>query len=726
MKITQFDTWNTLFDNISKPLVGKMVFTDRTTKQPAEVYDSAGNNLGSIVYVNGVSDYQVFVNSSKEYTVFLYKYIGSGSFRTDTNESNFILVRSIDFVSNGVNGGIVTNNDILWGIDSLKSLDTDNLSEGYTVQVAGYYGTRAGQPQTFDSSEVFLRTYTWSPNSQLPNDNGVVIGNSNQTGKWLLDMNLPYIDVRWYGVIAADNKTAMSRIASAAYAATLWKKDLYFPAGVYALDGSNVITLSGKIITDNDVVFNLTKNTSSITCDEIISNTHQLFTGNVPLNITCNKLKTSWVEGILLQNDLNNVKETIIDNDTERLISGHFSVVPILSLTKVRLQSALTSSKGFLKGGSITNCVIKEDWFLVHDATKYNVSDCIVDNTSFVNKSFYVDLKNKLGQSDYGDMNGYIFDTEKSLIEGAVISNAKGKLKPTVSATIEKFYGEIKLTSGTKLQSLNLNHSNVKLEGEIDVLSAKDTTFNNPIVTGQTSILENCSISADDNNTNRFVFYYNNLNNCRLSKIYITCLDNMNGSYVHTIKNCSFYDGAAIYEQSTNNSVTNTRESIFINNIGLKLIDTKSKVTKLGQSFRWENNGDSIGNKEYVTCSFIGERSSSNPIVWNDFTDGLNNSECALFKRVGSSSGAISYVIVWRVVPNKNKQPWTLPENSVIRNYTLSLKNNTTDELLGNGIFSTSYLTNTEDVTVLYDGRTCDVLSDGTGHIEVNYSVKRG
>ena len=139
MKITQFDTWNTLFDNISKPLVGKMVFTDRTTKQPAEVYDSAGNNLGSIVYVNGVSDYQVFVNSSKEYTVFLYKYIGSGSFRTDTNESNFILVRSIDFVSNGVNGGIVTNNDILWGIDSLKSLDTDNLSEGYTVQVAGYY-----------------------------------------------------------------------------------------------------------------------------------------------------------------------------------------------------------------------------------------------------------------------------------------------------------------------------------------------------------------------------------------------------------------------------------------------------------------------------------------------------------------------------------------------------------------------------------------------------------
>ena len=32
MKITQFDTWNTLFDNISKPLVGKMVFTDRTTK----------------------------------------------------------------------------------------------------------------------------------------------------------------------------------------------------------------------------------------------------------------------------------------------------------------------------------------------------------------------------------------------------------------------------------------------------------------------------------------------------------------------------------------------------------------------------------------------------------------------------------------------------------------------------------------------------------------------
>ena len=221
MKITQFDTWNTLFDNISKPLVGKMVFTDRTTKQPAEVYDSAGNNLGSIVYVNGVSDYQVFVNSSKEYTVFLYKYIGSGSFRTDTNESNFILVRSIDFVSNGVNGGIVTNNDILWGIDSLKSLDTDNLSEGYTVQVAGYYGTRAGQPQTFDSSEVFLRTYTWSPNSQLPNDNGVVIGNSNQTGKWLLDMNLPYIDVRWYGVIAADNKTAMSRIASAAYAALI-------------------------------------------------------------------------------------------------------------------------------------------------------------------------------------------------------------------------------------------------------------------------------------------------------------------------------------------------------------------------------------------------------------------------------------------------------------------------------------------------------------------------
>ena len=122
----------------------------------------------------------------------------------------------------------------------------------------------------------------------------------------------------------------------------------------------------------------------------------------------------------------------------------------------------------------------------------------------------------------------------------------------------------------------------------------------------------------------------------------------------------------------------------------------------------------------------MGERTSGNPPVWNDSTDGLNNSECALFKRVGSSSGAISYVIVWRLVPNKNKQPWTLPENSVVRNYTLSLKNNVVDDLLGNGIFSTSYLTTDEDVTVLYDGRTCDILSDGTGHIEVNYSVKRG
>ena len=348
MKIIQFDTWNTLFDNTAKPLIGKLVFTDRNTKRPTEIYDNEGNSLGYTVYVNGAPDYQIFVDSTKEYTVFLYKYIGSGAFRSDANESNYILIRTIDFITDS-SGTLVSNNDILWGIDALKSLDTDNLSEGYTVQVAGYYGTRAGQPQTFDSSEVFLRTYSWSPNSQLPNDDGVVIGNSNQTGKWLIDMNLPYIDVRWYGVIAADNKTSMSRIASAAYAATLWKKDLYFPAGVYALDGSNVITLSGKIITDNDVVFNLTKNTSSITCDEIISNSHQLFTGKVPLNLTCSKLKTSWVEGLLLQNDLNNIKETIIDNDTERLISGHFSVVPTLVLSKVRLNGAVTSSKGFLK-----------------------------------------------------------------------------------------------------------------------------------------------------------------------------------------------------------------------------------------------------------------------------------------------------------------------------------------------------------------------------------------
>ena len=33
MTLTQFDTWNNLFDNTAKPLVGKLVFKDKATKQ---------------------------------------------------------------------------------------------------------------------------------------------------------------------------------------------------------------------------------------------------------------------------------------------------------------------------------------------------------------------------------------------------------------------------------------------------------------------------------------------------------------------------------------------------------------------------------------------------------------------------------------------------------------------------------------------------------------------
>lgn len=721
MTLTQFDTWNNLFDNTAKPLVGKLVFKDKATKQDTDVYDNEGNNLGATVYVNGVTDYQVFLDNDKEYTAYLYKYIGSGSFRTDTNDSNFMLVRTIDFIPNG-SGSIITNNDILWGIDALQAINTDNLSEGYTVQVAGYYGIRAGNPNNFDSSEVFLRTYTWSPNSELPNDGGVVIGKTLQTGKWILDMNLPYIDVRWYGVIASENKSDMSRIANAAYAATLWKKDLYFPAGVYTLDGSNAITLSGKIITDNGVVFGLVKNPTSITCEDIESNTHQLFHGNVGLNLTSKTLKTSWVEGVNLIDDLTHIGMTIIDNDTERLISGKFIVEPGHTLTKVRLNGAITTSKGFLKAGTIMNCVIKEDWFITKDVSKFNISDCIIDNSSFIDKSFYVDLMNKVSNPNYGDMGGYAFES-KLLLPNANIRNMSGNLTLQGSANISGFAGTINTESPTTELDLTITDSHCSVNaGKVNNLVIKNSTITNPTIIANAATIENSSLTANDLSTLRLRVKDLYVDSCRLNKIYLTCLDN-NGVYAYTVKNCSFYNDAAIYEEyeSSNVLATVLREAVIINNTNVKLIDTASRVTKLGSAFRWDNNGDEHSGK--IQANYIGVYSSSSgSIPWvSDET-----TQCAQWRTDYSAN--TFYTTVWRL-NLANKQPWSLPSNSLRYKVEAYLERGDEQNTTGTGKAVNAFNATFDSplVHIVHDSNESpDDFEQGTAYYYVTYEPIRG
>lgn len=670
MNIIQYDTWNNLFSKNNEPLIGRIVFKDKNTQADKDVYDNNGNNIGNIVYVNGVTDYQVFLDASASYTAYLYQYIGDGSFRNDADESNWLLIRTIDVIGSNESESSNVSTTTVYGIDALRSIDTSNIKDGTTVAVIGYY----------EVDDCPLRYYRWSNDSTLTIDGGIVVGSSSSSssGRWILNIPGDYIDVRWYGDIPQSSTTGtvyMSQRALAAQAATRYDKKVYFPSGIYIFDGSNVVTTDKDIFTDDDVIFHcISANQTIIECANFTSASHSLFSATevaTTIDFTSDYIRTSWISANANDKVTANVRKAfIIDSDTSYQLSNVNAIVEQnIQLHRADLDNVtILSGHDFLSGGSLSNMNLKDEWFNVKDVSKYTFTKCSANSVDFNDMNFYIDVKNALNDSNYGDLKGYSVNG-KTLLNDAVLTNAKGSIT-VLNAAVSHSELKITLQEGG---SVSIVDSNVELSGSCAVLEITASTVHDSTFTAIKTDISDCIL----NKNNFTVGSSSTIDSNFINDSTITVNATVDGFYNYIVTNNEWVS-STLKEYSTVNATRNSRVT---GNVNMTFDDTYSNVIALGQSFEWDNNGDL--NTETVTIPYIGyDRDGTSLPPWSDYDNAvyyrdneqnaINNWGYANYYNGNSTSNTVyDGRLMYKLTLNMN-QPWKYPANSLNAEITMS------------------------------------------------------
>lgn len=660
MTIIQWDEWNNLFDKSNKPLMGRILFKDKDTHKDIDVFDNAGNNLGNMVYVNGVTDYQIFVDVEHNYTAYLYQYIGTGSFREDEDESDWLLIRTIDKLNKLID--VTEHDDIVYGIEALKSLDTTDKEDNYTVIVVGYH----------EADDCPPRTYRWSKSSTATVDNGVIVGNPNQTGRWILNIPYDYIDVRWYGDIPQQSRYSgtsyTANRAAAAQACDNYGKALYFPKGCYIFDGSNSVSPYRNIILDNDVSFYFKSiNTTTIHCNDIIGNGCSCplleTDGNQNIALYVKTARTSWAQ----QLDFDPVKSAdkyIIDSSSssKMVIKGQFETSlygTVNGLSFVNAKSA--NSCCFIKSGCcFKNMTVDGHWFIDTDyQSGHTFENCkLTDAGTFLNKKLYIQLMNQTNNPVYGDMQNADL-TGVTLLDNAVISSFTGSVVLSGNATIDKCYGTVNLKSGS---TVSIKNSHCTISGVADLLNIENSTISGTF-NAKTNVFDSDLVGCTLTTT------YMRLDNDNVTNSDIT-VNPTDKSYVYSIQSCSFA-GSTVYEKSS--VVDCTREAMALNNKGLVLNDDESNTTKLGQSFVWRNNNDGWNDISTTGIEYIGyDHSQTNVPNWADYQNAMyirDNAEDSIDQwGYAQSNGGNNVVfdsrILLKCTVDMPEQPFKYPANA--------------------------------------------------------------
>ena len=669
MNIIQYDTWNNLFSKNNEPLIGRIVFKDKNTQADKDVYDNNGNNIGHIVYVNSVTDYQVFLDASASYTAYLYQYIGDGSFRNDADESNWLLIRTIDVIGSTEAESNNVSTATVYGIDALRSIDTTNIKDGTTVAVIGYYET----------DDCPLRYYRWSNDSTLTVDGGVVVGSSsNQSGRWILNIPGDYIDVRWYGDIPQSSTTGtvyMSQRALAAQAATRYDKKLYFPSGIYIFDGSNVVTTDKDMFTDDDVIFHcISANKTIIECANFTSASHSLFSATevaTTIDFTADYIRTSWISANTNDKVSANVRKAfIIDNDTSYHLSNVNAIVEQnIQLHRANLDNVtILSGHDFLSGGSLSNMNIKDEWFKDKDVSKYTFTKCSANSVDFNDMNFYIDVKNALGDSNYGDIKGYSL-SNKTLLNDAQLMNAKGSIT-VLNAAVSHSELKITLQEGG---SVSIVDSNVELSGSCAVLEITASTVHDSTFTATKADISDCIL----NKNNITVGSSSTIDSNFINDSTITVNATVDGFYNYIVTNNEWVS-STLKEYSDVNATRNSRVT---GNVNMTFDDTYSNVIALGQSFQWDNNGDL--NTDIINIPYIGyDRDGTSIPPWSDYDNAVyyrDNEQNAInnwgyannYNGNSTSNTVYDGRLMYKLTLNMT-QPWKYPANSLNAEITLS------------------------------------------------------
>ena len=214
-----FDNYEQIHDNEGNLLIGKLVFCRKgtTTPEPVYAWDSEHNDYVAInpevlININGRPDQQIFL-SDTDYTIYVYKYIGSGEMDQDSEENNWLAQYSFNNLYLTFAVEIKTDSPYLVSnMAELQETDPANVgvTAGKTLVCLGGYNALGDCPPVF---------YYWDDlSTKTANGVDIVAVTGISVGRWLLVNTFTEIgfDVRHAGCFA--EKTAAETSINQSYA----------------------------------------------------------------------------------------------------------------------------------------------------------------------------------------------------------------------------------------------------------------------------------------------------------------------------------------------------------------------------------------------------------------------------------------------------------------------------------------------------------------------------
>ena len=540
------DNYEQLFDNDKNFLHGKLVFCQKgtTTQEPVFAWDSEHDayvSVTPIVYtdVNGRTDVQVFL-ADKDYTIYVYKYIGNGDMSLDSDDDNW----SFQYSYNDVFGleDLNINSDSLTLIDrmdSLKATDPQTIPsvDGKKIIALCGYETLGDCPAVY---------YRWSEvSTATANDVDVVAVAGITTGRWLLINTFNetgIFDVRHAGCFPKSDESLVEVTQSYA----LQKADTYaqkfgltlFVPSIFDNDnsyyiGTNITIWSPIWFADGAKIVTATSLTLDILSERNVDRIHPFIlhssTNNGSINVAGDIVHSSWFENTDTTNPSVNYppfisvrKKFVYDGSF-----GALGIVPSYSFSNIDVEILeFLENEAF----TFTNCNIKSDGKIKKGCS---FIECYIDGGIFYSGAMFTDNSFTDCTSDidtWSNTDWYVTYCEKNGVELLDLKYRECTIDFGSRATFPfkfirnaHFSDSIKIPSGTLLNIWDSQIDNIVIDA--DNATIETIRIRNSVVTFKntgTYKLSNCSLNAEGSEIevdgfNAPIFKSVNIENCTIN-----------------------------------------------------------------------------------------------------------------------------------------------------------------------------------------------------------------
>lgn len=489
------DNYGSILDNEKNFLHGKLVFCQKgtTTQEPVFAWDSEHDayvSVTPIVYtdVNGRPNVQIYL-ADKDYTIYVYKYIGNGDMSLDSDDDNWSFQYSFNNLYNVFGLDIKSNAvSLIDSMASLKATDPINIPSvgGEKLVALGGYNAMGDCPVVY---------YKWdSASSALANDVDIVQVTGISTGRWILVNTFEetgIFDVRHAGCFPKDAESDVEVTQSYA----LKKADTYaskfgltlFVPSIYENDfsfyiGTNVSIYSKIWFADGAKIVTATSLTLNDLSERNEGRNYPFMlhsdTNNGSIDVAGDLIHTSWFENTETANpsvnyppSINCRKKFVYDGTlgvqgsvpTFTLANMDVEILSLLENESIDLTNCnIVSDEKIKHSSSFTNCEIKGTFFdSSANLLNMNFSGCVSDIDTWSSTDKYV---------YYAERNGNKMIDLKGR-ECTIDYDARHIPFPFNVVNMALFSGKITIPSGSFLTIIDSEISDIVIDANNSVIT---------------------------------------------------------------------------------------------------------------------------------------------------------------------------------------------------------------------------------------------------------------